>query len=252
MDNKMDKTPSRNFQVLANPARFMALSGALVGPLAIITIVLMLAGLYLSLYASPPDYKQGESVRIMYVHVPTAWLALLAYMVMAVSSATALIFRHPLADLCAKSAAPIGAAFTFVALVSGSLWGKPMWGAWWVWNDARLTSMLILLFLYLGYMALWAAIEEPVRAGRVAAVLALVGSVNVPIIHYSVVWWNTLHQPASVFRMDGPTIDPSMLRPLMVMALAFTFFFVTLLLMRMRVEILGRRIRALRLARAER
>jgi heme exporter protein C len=171
-------------------------------------------------------------------------------MVMASASLIALVFRHPLADVCAKSAAPLGAAFTFLALVTGSLWGRPMWGTWWVW-DARLTSMLILLFLYLGYIALWATIEEPVRAARAAAVLALVGSINVPIVHYSVVWWNTLHQPASVFRVDGPEIAGSMLIPLMLMAVGFTFFFVTMLLVRMRVEILRRRVRALRLATAE-
>ena len=185
----------------------------------------------------------------MYVHVPSAWLAMFGYSLMAAASAVALIFRHPLAELCAKSAAPIGAAFTFLALVTGALWGKPMWGAWWVW-DARLTSVLILFFLYLGYMALWAAIEEPARAARAAAVLALVGAINVPIIRYSVVWWNTLHQPASVFRMDGPTIAPEMLLPLALMALGFTFFFVTLLLVRMRAEILRHRVRTLRLARA--
>jgi heme exporter protein C len=187
----------------------------------------------------------------MYVHVPSAWIAMFAYMVMAGASFMALVFRHPLADVCAKAAAPIGASFTFLALVTGSFWGRPMWGTWWAWGDARLTSMLILFFLYLGYMALWSTIEEPQRAGRIAAVLALVGSINIPIIHYSVVWWNTLHQPASVFRMDGPTIDGSMLRPLMVMALAFTLLFITLLLLRMRAEILRRRLRGLLLSRAE-
>jgi heme exporter protein C len=175
---------------------------------------------------------------------------MLGYMVMAGASLVVLIFRHPLADVCAEAAAPLGAAFTFLALVTGSLWGTPMWGTWWVW-DARLTSMLILFFLYLGYIALRATFEDPARAGRAAAVLALVGSINVPIIHYSVVWWNTLHQPASVFRIDGPTIATSMLVPLFLMASAFTAFFVTLLLQRMRAEILRRRIRVLRLAQAE-
>jgi heme exporter protein C len=209
------------------------------------------AGLYFGLYASPADYQQGQTVRIMYVHVPSAWLGMMGYMVMAVASFFALVFRHPLADICARSAAPIGAAFCFLALVTGSLWGRPMWGTWWVWGDARLTSMLILLFLYLGYIALWATIEDRTRAARAAAVLALVGSINVPIIHYSVVWWNTLHQPASVFRIDGPAIAGSMLLPLMLMALGFTLFFVTLLFVRMRAEILARRVEALRLARAE-
>lgn len=243
-------TFTQRFHAYANPTRFMALSGKLVVPLGIITAALIGAGLYFALLDSPVDYQQGETVRIMYVHVPSAWLGLFAYMVMAGASLVALVFRHPLADVCAKSAAPLGAAFTFLALVTGSLWGRPMWGTWWVW-DARLTSMLILLFLYLGYIALWATIEEPVRAARAAAVLALVGSINVPIVHYSVVWWNTLHQPASVFRIGGPEIATSMLIPLMLMAVGFTFFFVTLLLIRMRVEILRRRVRALRLATAE-
>ncbi|MBX3494554.1 MAG: heme ABC transporter permease [Parvibaculum sp.] len=240
---------SQRLQAFANPARFMALSARLLAPLWVVSLGFLCVGLYYALVASPPDYQQGETVRIMYVHVPSAWLAMFGYSLMAAASAVALIFRHPLADLCAKSAAPIGAAFTFLALVTGALWGKPMWGAWWVW-DARLTSVLILFFLYLGYMALWAAIEEPARAARAAAVLALVGAINVPIIRYSVVWWNTLHQPASVFRMDGPTIAPEMLLPLALMALGFTFFFVTLLLVRMRAEILRHRVRALRLARA--
>ena len=243
-------TFTQRFHAYANPTRFMALSSRLVVPLGIITAVLIGAGLYFALLDSPVDYQQGETVRIMYVHVPSAWLGLFAYMVMAGASLVALVFRHPLADVCAKSAAPLGAAFTFLALVTGSLWGRPMWGTWWVW-DARLTSMLILLFLYLGYIALWATIEEPVRAARAAAVLALVGSINVPIVHYSVVWWNTLHQPASVFRIGGPEIATSMLIPLMLMAVGFTFFFVTMLLIRMRVEILRRRVRALRLATAE-
>jgi len=251
MAGMSELTASQRFQAFANPARFMALSERLLPFCAGLTAVLIAVGLYLALLDSPPDYQQGETVRIMYIHVPSAWLSMFGYMVMAAASATALIFRHPLADIAAKSAAPIGAAFTFLALVTGSLWGRPMWGTWWVW-DARLTSMLILFFLYLGYMALWATIEEPVRAGRAAAVLALVGSINVPIIHYSVVWWNTLHQPASVFRIGGPAIATSMLMPLLVMALGFTLFFVTLLLVRMRAEILRRRVRVLRLARTER
>lgn len=245
-----DLTLTQRFHAFANPARFMALSQRLVLPLGLITAVLIVTGLYFALLDSPVDYQQGETVRIMYVHVPSAWLGMFGYMVMAGASLVALIFRHPLADVCAKSAAPIGAAFTFLALVTGSLWGRPMWGTWWVW-DARLTSMLILLFLYLGYIALWATIEEPVRAARAAAVLALVGSINVPIVHYSVVWWNTLHQPASVFRVGGPEVAGSMLVPLALMALGFTFFFVTLLVVRMRTEVLRRRVRALRLAGME-
>jgi heme exporter protein C len=250
MTGMSDLTATQRFHALANPARFMALTERLVLPLGLVTAALIAAGVYLALFDSPADYQQGETVRIMYIHVPSAWLGMFGYMVMAGASLVALVFRHPLADVCAKSAAPIGAAFCFLALITGSLWGRPMWGTWWVW-DARLTSILILLFLYFGYIALWATIEEPARAARAAAVLALVGSINVPIIHYSVVWWNTLHQPASVFRIDGPTIATSMLMPLLIMALGFTFFFVTLLLVRMRAEILRRRVRALRLARAE-
>lgn len=240
---------AQRFHAYANPTRFMALSRVLLAPLWVLSLLLIGAGLWFALVASPPDYQQGDTVRIMYVHVPSAWLAMFGYSIMAVASAVGLIFRHPLADVCAKSAAPIGAAFTFLALVTGSLWGQPMWGTWWEW-DARLTSVLILFFLYLGYMALWATIEEPVRAARAAAVLALVGAVNIPIIRYSVVWWNTLHQPASVFRMDGPTIAPAMLLPLVLMAVGFTLLFITLLLIRMRAEILRRRVRTLRLAQA--
>jgi len=173
------------------------------------------------------------------------------YMLIAVAALGTLIWRHPLADVAAKTAAPIGATFTLIALVTGSLWGKPMWGTYWVW-DARLTSVLILFLLYLGLIALWQSIEEPGRAGRAAAILALVGAVNVPIIHYSVVWWNTLHQPASVFRIGGPSIDPALLTPLFVMAIAFTLLFVLLHLIAMRAEILRRRVRALQQSQVER
>jgi heme exporter protein C len=204
----------------ANPMRFARLSQAIL-PWAIgLTVVLMAVGLYWGLVVSPVDYQQGDTVRIMYVHVPAAWMAMFTYVFMATASAAGLIWRHPLADIAAKSAAPIGAGFTFLALVTGALWGQPMWGTWWVW-DGRLTSVLILFFLYIGYMALWRAYDEPAKASRAAAILALVGVVNVPIIHYSVEWWNTLHQPASVLKIGGPSIDPSMLWPLLIMALAF-------------------------------
>lgn len=238
------------FHAYANPTRFMALSGFVLPWLGAATALLLGVGVYLSLFQAPPDYQQGEAVRIMFVHVPAAWLASFGYGVMALASGVVLIWRHPVADVCAQAAAPVGAAFTFLALATGSLWGKPMWGTWWVW-DARLTSVLILLFLYLGYMALRATLDEPQRAARAAAILALVGVVNLPIIRYSVDWWNTLHQPASVFRFDGPTIDPALLMPLLVMALGFTGFFVTVLLIRMRAEILRRRVHGLRLAKAE-
>jgi heme exporter protein C len=206
-------------------------------------------GLYLALLNSPPDYQQGETVRIMYVHVPSAWMALFVYLTMAVASAVALVWRHPLADISAKAAAPIGAGFTIICLATGSLWGKPMWGTWWVW-DARLTSMLILLFLYLGYIALVNAFDDPNRGYRAAGILALVGVVNLPVIKFSVDWWNTLHQPASVVRLDGPAIHPDILLPLIVMALAFKLFFVTVLILRIRSEIAAAKIRNLQLSLA--
>lgn len=233
----------------ANPARFTRLAGVLLPWCVGLTAALLALGIYLSFFASPPDYQQGETVRIMYVHVPAAWMALFCYSFIAVCSLFSLVWRHPLADLAAKAAAPVGACFTFLALFTGSFWGKPMWGTWWVW-DARLTSVLVLFFLYLGYIALWQAMDNEEKAARPAAVLALVGFVNVPIIKFSVDWWNTLHQPASVIRMDGPTIDPAMLWPLLVMALAFTSYFAAVLLMRIRTEINRRRIAALRQVQA--
>jgi len=236
---------------LANPTRFLELADRLIPWLAGLTFLLLGIGLYLSFFIAPPDYQQGETVKIMFVHVPSAWLAMFGYTLIAIASIGSLIWRHPLADVAAKTAAPIGATFCFLALVTGSLWGKPMWGTYWVW-DARLTSVLVLFLLYLGLLALWQAIEEPGRAGRAAAILALVGAVNVPIIHYSVVWWNTLHQPASVFRVGGPSIDPSLLAPLLVMALAFTLLFILLHLISMRAEILRRRVRALQQTQVER
>ena len=189
-------------------------------------------------------------MRIMFVHVPAAWLAMLVYTVMALASAVAIIFRHPLADVAAKTAAPIGAVFCFLALATGSLWGKPMWGAWWVW-DARLTSMFVLFLLYVGYIAIWQAIEETGRAAMIARIVAIVGFINIPIIKFSVDWWNSLHQPASVFRMGGPTIAISMLWPLLVMGLAYTFLFLALHLISIRSEITTRKLRNLQIARSE-
>jgi heme exporter protein C len=235
----------------ANPARFMRLSAAALPWVAAAAGVATAAGLYLGLFNSPPDYKQGETVRIMYVHVPAAWMALMVYGAMALASAIGLVWRHPLAELAAREMAWIGAAFTLVCLVSGSLWGQPMWGTWWAW-DARLTSVLVLFFLYLGYLALVYAFDDPTRGARAGGILALVGVVNLPIIKFSVDWWHTLHQPESVVRLDGPTIDPSMLRPLLVMALAFFLYFVTVLLIRLRAALIERKVRALRLAEAER
>jgi len=233
-------------QRFANPNRFMRLSAAVVPWMAGATVILGAAGLYLGLFQAPADYQQGESVRIMYVHVPAAWMALFCYTSLAAASATALIWKHPLADLAARSTAPIGICFTFLALVTGSLWGKPMWGTWWVW-DARLTSVLVLFFLYLGYMALVNAFDDPARGAKAAAVLALVGFVNVPIIKFSVDWWNSLHQPSSVLKLGGPSIHPSMLAPLLLMALAFTTYYFWVLLVRLRAEIISTKIRAVRL-----
>jgi len=235
----------------ANPARFMRMSATVLPWVAGVTVICLIAGLYLALFASPEDYQQGQTVRIMYIHVPAAWMSMFCYAALAGASAVGLIWRHRVADVAAKATAPIGAAFTFLALVTGSLWGKPMWGTWWVW-DARLTSVLVLFFLYLGYMALLHAFDDPVRGSRSAAILALVGVVNLPIIKFSVDWWNTLHQPASVFRMGGSTIDPSLLTPLFVMAAGFTALFVLLHLIAMRAEILRRRVHALQQTQVER
>ena len=230
----------------ANPNRFMRLSQRAVPWFAWLTMALLAAGLYMALFASPADYQQGEAVRIMYVHVPSAWMAMFCYSSMAVAAAVGLIWKHPLADLAAKATAPIGACFTFLALLTGSLWGKPMWGTWWVW-DARLTSVLVLFFLYLGYIALNNAFDDPSRGAKASSILVLVGFVNVPIIKFSVDWWNTLHQPASIVRMEGPAIHSSMLWPLLVMAAGFTTYYLWVLLVRMRGEIVAGKIRALRL-----
>jgi heme exporter protein C len=229
---------------LANPTRFLSLSGKVLPWLTAATALFFVAGVYLAFFVSPPDYQQGETVRIMYIHVPAAWLSMFGYGIMAVAAVGTLVWRHPLADVTAKAAAPLGAAFTFLALVTGSLWGKPMWGAWWVW-DARLTSELVLFLMYLGIVALWQAVEDPGRAARIVAILTLVGSINIPIIKFSVDWWNTLHQGESIFRAGGPTIDGSMLLALFTMTAAMKLLYVVLLLMAMRNEILRRRVRTL-------
>jgi heme exporter protein C len=234
---------------LANPTRFLELTGRILPWVWTPAVLGLGVGLYLSFFVAPPDYQQGETVRIMFIHVPSAWLAMFGYALMASAALGTLVWRHPLADVAAKSIAPVGAAFTFLALITGSLWGKPMWGAYWVW-DARLTSVLVLFLMYLGLIALWRAADDPGRASRVAAVLILVGAVNLPIIKFSVDWWNTLHQPASVLRLGGPTIDASMLWPLLVMAVALTILFVALAIMAMRNEILRRRVRTLQLTAA--
>ncbi|MBT4168855.1 MAG: heme ABC transporter permease [Rhodospirillaceae bacterium] len=230
----------------ANPARFTRLAARIQPWAGGLAAILLLVGLYLALVVVPADYQQGDTVRIMFVHVPSAWMAMFCYSFLAVASAVGLIWKHPLADLAAKASAPIGAGFTFLALVTGSLWGKPMWGTWWVW-DARLTSMLVLLFLYLGYIALVNAFDDPTRGTRASSILVLVGFINVPIIKFSVDWWNTLHQPASVIKMGGPSIDASMLWPLLLMAVAFTTYYLWVLLIRIRAEIIGNKIRIARL-----
>jgi heme exporter protein C len=227
----------------ANPKRFMDLSGELLPWIVTLTAVSFAAGLYLA-FTAPPDYQQGDSVRIMFVHVPAAWLAMMIYGLMALASLLSLVNRHPLADVAAKTAAPLGALFTALALVTGSLWGRPMWGTWWVW-DGRLTSFLLMLFLYLGYIALWNAIEDETRAARATAVLALVGVVNLPIVEFSVDWWTTLHQGESIFRKGGPTISTVFLWPLFLLAVAYTALFFSLWLVRIRTEILNRRARAM-------
>ena len=230
----------------ANPTRFLRIASIAQPWIAWATILLAGTGLYLGLFNSPADYQQGESVRIMYVHVPAAWMAMFCYTSMAIAAGIGLIWKHPLADIAAKATAPVGACFTFLALLTGSLWGKPMWGTWWVW-DARLTSMLVLLFLYLGYIALINAFDDPVRGTKSSSILVLVGLINVPIIKFSVEWWNTLHQPASVLRVGGPTIDESMLWPLLLMAVAFKTYYIWVLLIRIRAEIISNKIGALRL-----
>jgi len=225
----------------ANPQSFDKLARVMIPASAVVAIGLLMIGLYFALALSPADYQQGDSVRIMYVHVPAAWMALFCYTMMAAASFVGFVWKHPLADVAAKSTAPLGAVFTALALVTGSLWGKPMWGTWWAW-DARLTSVLILLFLYLGYMALWQAIDDKTRAARLAAIVCIVGFVNIPIIKFSVDWWNSLHQPASIMRSGGPAIHGSMLTPLLIMAGAYMAIFVSLLMISMRSELIERRL----------
>ena len=232
----------------ANPTRFLRLVSAIKPWATGVCLLTFAAGLYFALFASPPDYQQRETVRIMYVHVPAAWMAMFCYAALAAASAAALIWRHLVADMVARATAPIGAAFTLLALATGSLWGKPMWGTWWVW-DARLTSVLVLFFLYLGYIVLNGAFDDASRGARAASILAVVGAINVPIIKFSVDWWNTLHQPASVVKLDGPAIHMSMLTPLLLMAIAYTSFYIWILAIRVRAEINTSKIRALQIRR---
>ena len=233
---------------LANPSRFLRTANLVIPWLGGVTLIVFVLALYRVVLA-PDDFQQGATVKIMFLHVPSAWLGMLSWALMTIAALGTLVWRHPLADVAAKAAAPLGAAFTLLCLVTGSLWGRPEWGTYWVW-DARLTSELILFLLYLAVLALWRTVEDPSRAARAVAILTIVGAVDLPIIKFSVDWWNTLHQGASVFRLGGSTIDPTILTPLLLMAAAFTLLFVTLLLGAMRNEILRRRVRTLRLLQA--
>ncbi len=233
---------SGGFAAYANPARFMRLSTVLVPLFAVPAAALIAYGLWLS-FTAPADYQQGETVRIMFIHVPFAWLAMMTYSIMTVAALGTLVWRHPLADVAGKAALPIGAAFTALCLITGALWGRPTWGTYWVW-DARLTSVLVLLFIYLGLIAVHRAIEDKGLAARAAAIVTLVGSINLPIIKYSVEWWNTLHQPASISslkRLANPALPPEYLWPLFTLALGLTLLFFALHLTAMRAEIWARK-----------
>jgi len=250
----MDGTPAGKprgsaLHRFANPGRFLRFSGAVLPWVAAAGLALSVTGLWWGLVHAPRDWQQGDTVRIMFVHVPAAWMAMGGYLGLAIASFVGLVWRHPLADIAARAIAPVGAVFTAICLITGSLWGKPMWGTWWVW-DARLTSVLVLFFLYLGHIALSNAFDDPDRAARPAAILALIGAVNLPIIKFSVDWWNTLHQPASVTRLDAPGIHIDILQPLLVTGAGFLFVFAALALIRTRTGILERRARALMAARA--
>jgi len=226
---------------LANPARFRRFSQRVLPGLGFATVLMLAVGVYLAFFVAPEDYQQGQTVRIMFVHVPSAWLSMGGYAMLAMLGASLLVWRHPLAALMARAAAPVGASFAAVCLLTGSLWGRPMWGTYWVW-DARLTSMLLLFFLYLGHIALSRAYDSSERGDRAAAILALIGVINLPIIKFSVDWWNTLHQPASITRLDAPAIHNSILVPLLWMAVSLLFLFVYLVLLRTETEIDRRRL----------
>jgi len=243
-------TQPMRFADLANPTRFLELSGKVVPWLGAAALIVTAIGLAMG-FAAPEDYQQGSTVRIMYIHVPFAWISMMCYMVMAVAALGTLVWKHPLADVSLKAAAPIGAVFTALALATGSIWGRPMWGTWWVW-DGRLTSVFVLFLMYLGLIALTRALDDPARSARAAAIVTLVGVINIPIIKFSVEWWNTLHQPASVMRLDGPTIHSSLLWPLLISALGFSLLFFTFHIMAMRAEIWRRRVSVMRRMMAKR
>ncbi len=240
----------RSLHRFANPGRFLRIAARVQPWLNVLALGVTAVGLAWGLFYAPADWQQGDAVRIMYVHVPAAWLASMGYFSLALASLASLVWRHPLADLAAQELGPVGAGFTAVCLASGSLWGKPMWGAWWVW-DARLTSVLVLFFLYLGHIALVRAFDDPQRGYRAGSILALVGVVNLPIIKYSVDWWNTLHQPATITLTGAPAMAPSLLWPLLVCAIGFTFVFAAIVVARVRAAVMERRIRGLLMARTQ-
>lgn len=222
---------------LAVPHRLYPRIQAWLPWIALITFSLLALGLYMGLAVAPADYQQGEAFRIMYVHVPAAWLSMAVYVAMTLLAISVLVWRVQVAELALVASAPIGAAFTLIALITGAIWGKPMWGAWWVW-DARLTSELILLFIYIGIFVLYDAIEDKRQAGKAVSLMTLVGLVNIPIIHYSVIWWNTLHQPPSLSKFDAPSIHIEMLIPLLIMLLAFKLLYLLMLMLRMRLSLI--------------
>jgi heme exporter protein C len=234
----------------ANPGRFLRVAAVMQPFLTVPALLVTAIGLYWGLFIAPADWQQGDAFRIIYVHVPAAWLASAGYGALALCSVASIVWRHPLADLAAAEIGPIGAAFAALCLITGSLWGKPMWGAWWVW-DARLTSVLVLFFLYLGHIALVRAFDDPQRGYRAGAILALVGAVDLPIIKFSVDWWNTLHQPATITLTGAPSMAPAMLWPLLVCAIGYSFVFAALVVARLRAAVMERRISGLLLARGE-
>ena len=242
--------PARGLHRFANPGRFLRLAERTQPWLDVAAVLLLAVGLTWGLLWAPADWQQGDAVRIIYVHVPAAWLASAGYLALALCSVLSLVWRHPLADLAAVEIGPVGAAFTALCLATGSLWGKPMWGAWWVW-DARLTSVLVLFFLYVGHIALVRAFDDPVRGYRAGAILALVGLVNLPIIKFSVDWWNTLHQPSTIKLTGAPAMHVDMLWPLLVCALGFSLAFAAIVTARLRAAVMERRVRGLLMARAE-
>ncbi len=232
------------FTKLANPSNFQKLSDFIYPKSLVLFFILLSIGFYFVFFNSPPDYLQGETVRIMYIHVPCAWFSLFIYAKMALCSFFSVVFKHTLADIISRACAPIGACFTLLTLITGSIWGKPTWGTWWVW-DARLTSELVLFFIYIGHIFICNAYHDKRKGDRYAAILTLLGIVNLPIIKWSVDWWNTLHQPASISKFSSPSIDDSMLIPLFIMLFSFFFFFISLLLLRIKSEIISRKIEIL-------